>query len=71
MAGVRGALSANPEASLDRLSGADTDVYDFSVERDRLAGMVADLRAGRDLRAGLADPACTSAGQRQGLTAEG
>jgi hypothetical protein len=49
VARVRGALIDNLEASLDRLVGADTDVYDFSVERDRLSGMVADLRAGRDV----------------------
>ncbi len=49
VAGIRGALIDNLERSLDRLVGADTDVYDFSVERERLAGMVADLRAGRDV----------------------
>jgi hypothetical protein len=49
VAGIRGALIDSLQASFDRLVGADNDIYDFSVERDRLAGMVADLRAGRDV----------------------
>jgi hypothetical protein len=47
--GLRDALIDSLQASFDRLVGADNEVYDFSVERDRLAGMVADLRAGRDV----------------------
>jgi hypothetical protein len=49
VAGIRGALIDSVQASFDRLVGADNEVADFSVERDRLAGMVADLRAGRDV----------------------
>jgi hypothetical protein len=49
VAGIRGALIDILEASLQRLVGADTEVYDFSVERDRLSAMLADLRAGRDI----------------------
>jgi hypothetical protein len=49
VAGVRGALIDNLEASLDRLVGADTEIYGFSLDRDRLSGMVANLRAGRDV----------------------
>jgi hypothetical protein len=34
---------------LQRLVGTDTEVYDFSMERDRLSAMLADIRAGRDV----------------------
>lgn len=42
-------MTESLEASLDRLLGADSEAYRFSVERKQLAEMLADLRAGRDV----------------------
>jgi hypothetical protein len=48
VAGIRGALIRHLEGSLDRLVGADTDAYDFGIEREQLAELLEDLAAGRD-----------------------
>lgn len=46
VSGIRGALIVDLEAALNRLIGADSEIYDFSWERDWLAEKLRDLRAG-------------------------
>ena len=46
VSGIRGALIVDLEATLNRLIGADSEIYDFSWERDWLAEKLRDLRAG-------------------------
>jgi hypothetical protein len=49
LSGIRGALIVDLEAALNRLIGADSEIYDFGWERDWLAEKLRDLRAGRDV----------------------
>jgi hypothetical protein len=49
VAGIRGVLVDALQVSLDRLVAADTDVYDFALEREGLAGVLDGLRSGRDV----------------------
>ncbi len=49
VSGIRGATIVDLEAALNRLIGADSEIYDFSWERDWLAEKLRDLRAGRDV----------------------
>jgi hypothetical protein len=49
VSGIRGALIVDLEAALNRLIGADSEIYDFSWEHDWLAEKLRDLRAGRDV----------------------
>ena len=62
VSGIRGALIVDLEAALNRLIGADSEIYDFSWERDWLAEKLRDLRArARCVRVGLAAAARTPA----------
>ena len=49
LSGIRGVLIVDLEAALNRLIGADSEICDFSWERDWLAEKLRDLRAGRDV----------------------